>query len=325
MRINRRTVLGTLATSVAAGLISPTLASAQSSQPVSIVMPYAGGGSIDALMRMIAELMNKDLGRPVLIENKPGANGIVGAQYVARARNDGTTLLAGGTGPVSLNVMLRSNLGYAVEDFASVAMLFDGPLALTINSEIPAKTLPEFIDWAKERGGPVRYAMLGPGSVAHLFGLIMGEEFGIPVVGVSYRNNNAATTDLLGKQIDVSLAAPVAVAGFVKEGSLRTLAITAEERQAQLADVPTLVELGYPKLVASFWIALHAPKGTPKETIDLLNAAANRALTDAGVRARLETEGLRAGQGGPEVLDAQLEADKALWGEIIKAENLSLD
>ncbi|HWK66867.1 MAG TPA: tripartite tricarboxylate transporter substrate binding protein [Rhizobiaceae bacterium] len=320
---NRRNVLGLLAGAVACPAIG-SLARAQSSEPITIVVPYGGGGSVDGLARMFADFMSRDLGRPVLVENKPGGNGIVGSQFVARAKPDGLTLLSGGTGPVSLNVLLRKDLPYDLEDFDSVAMLFDGPLSVTINSQVQAKTVEEFIRWAKEQGRPMRYGTLGPGSVTHLFGLLLGKEFGIPVVDVAYRNNPASILDLLGMQAELSFATPIAVVEHIRGGQLRMLALTTDERLPQFPDTPTLIELGYPKLTASFWTALHAPKGTPPEMIAMINASANKALADETIRQRLEGEGLRARPGGPDELDKQLAADAALWGEIVRSENLSL-
>ncbi|BCH21093.1 tripartite tricarboxylate transporter substrate binding protein [Mesorhizobium sp. L-8-3] len=322
---NRRGALGLMAAAALCTL--PTMsgtAQAQSDQPITIVVPYGGGGSVDGIVRMVAEYMSQDLGRPVLVENKPGGNGIVGAQYVARAKPDGLTLLAGGTGPISLNVLLRKDLPYALADFESVGMLFDGPLSLTINAQVPAKTVAEFIAWAKEQKRPMRYGTLGPGSVTHLFGLILGKEFDIPVVDVAYRNNPASIVDLLGMQAELSFATPIAVLEHIRAGQLRMLALTTDERLPQFKDTPTLKELGYPKLTASFWTALHAPKGTPPEMIEMVNASANKALADKTIRERLEAQGLRPREGGPAVLDKQLQDDAALWGEIVASENLAL-
>lgn len=324
-KMNRRQTLAAFGVAALASLAVPTVSFAQSDDPITIVVPYGGGGSVDGIVRMIAEFMTEDLGRPVLVENKPGGNGIVGAQYVARAKPDGLTLLSGGTGPISLNVLLRENLPYSLDDFESVAMLFDGPLSVTINADLPAQNVEEFIAWAKEQGRPMRYATLGPGSVTHLFGLMLGKEFGVPVVDVAYRNNPASIVDLLAGQQELNFATPIALMEHVKAGKLRMLALTTEERLPQFPDTPTLAELGYPKLTASFWTALHAPKGTPPEMIEMINESANKAMNDETIRKRIEAEGLRVRTGEPSLLDEQLAADAALWGEIIKEENLSLN
>ncbi|MEO3385033.1 tripartite tricarboxylate transporter substrate binding protein [Mesorhizobium sp. CAU 1741] len=323
--MNRRRAISAIAGTALAALAAPTFSYAQSDEPITIVVPYGGGGSVDGVVRLVAEFMTQDLGRPVLVENKPGGNGIVGAQYVARANPDGLTLLSGGTGPVSLNVMLREDLPYSLDDFESVAMLFDGPLSLTINSSLPVNNVEEFVAWAKEQDRPMRYGTLGPGSVTHLFGLILGKEFDIPVVDVAYRNNPASLVDLLANQAELSFATPIALVEHVKAGKLKILALTTEERLEQFPDTPTLAEQGYPKLTASFWTALHAPKGTPQEMIEMINKSANKALADEAIAGRLAAEGLRVRSGPPSLLDEQLDADKALWGEIIEAENLSLN
>src|SRR5262245_4494415 len=199
-RLNRRAVLGGLLATVAA----PAIVKANTGSPVFIVVPYAGGGTIDNLIRTIAKSMSETLKRPVLVDNKPGGNGIVGSQYVARAPKDGTTLLAGGTGPISLNVMLRKNLSYKLEDFASVALLATGPLTLTVNEKMPANDIKSFAAFAKSRSKPLFYATLGPGSVTHLYGLIMSRSMGFNVTDIPYRNNPASIMELLSGECDLN-------------------------------------------------------------------------------------------------------------------------
>lgn len=324
--LNRRSLLALMGAGASVPLATPFVrsAQAQSTDPITIVVPYGAGGSIDGITRMFADFMTKDLGRPILVENKPGGNGIVGSSFVARSRPDGLTLLAGGTGPISLNVLLRKELPYKLEDFASVGLLFDGPLSLTINAQLPPKNVEELIAWAKEQDRPMRYGTLGPGSVTHLYGLLMSKEFGFPVVDVAYRNNPASIIDLIANQADLSFATPIAVTEQIKAGQLRMLALTTDERLSEFPDTPTMAELNHPKLTASFWTALHAPAGTPAEAIKLVSDSAERAMADESIKNRLRTEGLRPRPGGAAELDKQLSDDARLWGDIVKAENLSL-
>jgi tripartite-type tricarboxylate transporter receptor subunit TctC len=323
--ISRRHAASLIAATVAAPIFAPSIVKARSTQPVFIIVPYASGGSIDGMMRTIAKGMSEALEQPVLVDNKPGANGIVGSQYVARAPKDGSVLLAGGTGPISLNVLLRKSLPYKLEDFASVAMLCHGPLSLTVNSKMPVTDMKSFVAYAKSRDKPLFYATLGPGSVSHLFGIMMGKSMGFAGTDVAYRNNPNSIMDLLSGACDLNFATPAAVTEHASAGTLRILALSSNERLPNLPDIPTFKESGYPELTASFWTALHAPAGTPPETIARLNAAANAAMQKPEIANQLKTDSLLADTGAPSLLDTQLKQDAALWGPVIKSQNIALD
>jgi tripartite-type tricarboxylate transporter receptor subunit TctC len=314
-----------MAGAVLAPFAAPSIVKARSSQTIFIIVPYASGGSIDSLMRSIAKAMSEALEQPVLVDNKPGANGMVGSQYVARAAKDGTVLLAGGTGPISLNVLLRKSLPYKLADFASVAMLCNGPLSLTVNSKMPVTDMKGFVGYAKGREKPLFYATLGPGSVTHLFGIMMGKSMGFAVTDVAYRNNPLSIMDLLSGACDLNFATPAAVLEHVTAGTLRILAVSSDKPMPNLPNVPTLAESGYPELTAAFWTALHAPAGTPPEVIARLNAAANAAMQKPEIANQLQIDGLFADIGAPDVLDAQLKQDAALWGPVIESQKIALD
>ncbi|MBB4425658.1 tripartite-type tricarboxylate transporter receptor subunit TctC [Bradyrhizobium sp. CIR48] len=324
-RISRRQAATLIAGALAAPLAAPGIVRARSSQTVFIIVPYAPGGSIDSLMRSIAKAMAENLDQPVLVDNKPGANGIVGSQYVARAPKDGSVLLAGGTGPISLNVLLRKNLPYKLADFASVAMLCNGPLSLTVNARTPVADVKGFVAYAKGRDKPLFYATLGPGSVTHLFGIMMSKSMGFAVTDVAYRNNPASIMETLSGECDLNFATPAAVIEHARSGQLRILAVSSDKRMASFPEIPTLAESGYSDLTASFWTALHAPAGTPRDAIARLNAAANAAMQKPEIAKQLETDGLMVDTGAPDRLDAQLTKDAALWGPVIKAQNIVLE
>jgi tripartite-type tricarboxylate transporter receptor subunit TctC len=324
-RISRRQAATLMAGAVLAPFAAPSIVKARSSQTIFIIVPYASGGSIDSLMRSIAKAMSEALEQPVLVDNKPGANGMVGSQYVARAAKDGTVLLAGGTGPISLNVLLRKSLPYKLADFASVAMLCNGPLSLTVNSKMPVTDMKGFVGYAKGREKPLFYATLGPGSVTHLFGIMMGKSMGFAVTDVAYRNNPLSIMDLLSGACDLNFATPAAVLEHVTAGTLRILAVSSDKPMPNLPNVPTLAESGYPELTAAFWTALHAPAGTPPEVIARLNAAANAAMQKPEIANQLQIDGLFADIGAPDVLDAQLKQDAALWGPVIESQKIALD
>lgn len=322
---NRRQVTALLGGGLLAPLATPSIVKARSTQPIFIVVPYAGGGTIDNLIRTIAKGMSEKLEQPVLVDNKPGGNGIVGSQYVARAPKDGLTLLAGGTGPISLNVMLRKNLPYKLEDFASVALLCTGPLTLTVNSQMPVTDVKSFVAYAKSRPKPLFYGTLGPGSVTHLYGIIMSQSMGFSVTDVAYRNNPASIMELLSGECDLSFATPSAVIEHVKIGKLKILALSTPQRLPAFPDVPTFAESGYPQLNASFWTALHAPAGTPADVVTRLNEAANFALKSPEIAKLMENESQQVEIGPPALLDKQLVKDTELWGPVIKAKNIVLD
>ncbi|MHC4043962.1 tripartite tricarboxylate transporter substrate binding protein [Bradyrhizobium sp. 23AC] len=324
-RISRRQAATLIAGALAAPLAAPGIVRARSSQTVFIIVPYAPGGSIDSLMRSIAKAMAESLDQPVLVDNKPGANGIVGSQYVARAPKDGSVLLAGGTGPISLNVLLRKNLPYKLADFASVAMLCNGPLSLTVNARTPVSDVKSFVAYAKGRDKPLFYATLGPGSVTHLFGIMISKSMGFAVTDVAYRNNPASIMETLSGECDLNFATPAAVIEHARSGQLRILGVSSDKRMASFPEIPTLAESGYPDLTASFWTALHAPAGTPRDAIARLNAAANAAMQKPEIAKQLETDGLITDLGAPDRLDAQLTKDAALWGPVIKAQNIVLE
>jgi tripartite-type tricarboxylate transporter receptor subunit TctC len=324
-KISRRQAATLLAGAIVSPFAAPAIVRARSSQTIFIIVPYASGGSIDSLMRSIAKGMSETLDQPVLVDNKPGANGIVGSQYVARAAKDGTVLLAGGTGPISLNVLLRKNLPYKLADFASVAMLCNGPLSLTVNAKMPVTDVKSFVAYAKGRDKPLFYATLGPGSVTHLFGIMMGKSIGFAVTDVAYRNNRASIMELLSGECDLNFATPAAVVEHAKTGQLRILAVSSAKRTPNLPDVPTLAESGYPELSASFWTALHAPAGTPRDVIERLNAAANAAMQKPEIAKQLDIDGLQADIGAPQLLDSQLSQDAALWGPVITAQHIALE
>ncbi len=323
----RRRVLSGLSAGAlaAAGTIAlPRRARAQSDKPITIVVPYAAGGTAgDAFARLMAQSMSQDLGRNVLVENKPGGNGIIAATYVARGPQDGSLLLMGGTGPVSLNVMMRPQLPFGLESFQSVSMLFDGMLTLTASTRLNVNTVPELVAYSKTKGA-LRYGTFGPGSVSELYGLMLTRRLGLELIPVPYKSNNAAIQDLVGGNGDFSVATPISLVDFQKRGDVKILALTTEKRYPSFPDIPSITELGYPDLKSSYWTALHTTKGTPMETVRAISQAAIKAVRAPKFQELLVTNGQTLIAGGPEVLDAQLEQDRQFWGKVIKEHNIVL-
>lgn len=320
--LTRRAIFAA-AVALTASLSAPFTAAAAEG-PLTIVVPYAAGGTNDAFARMLGEGMGKQLGRTVFIENKPGANGIIGATFVSRAKPDGNTLFFGGTGPISLNTMMRPTLPYKLEDFASVAMLFDGTLTITVPTSLGVNSLAELVEKSKSENRAIRYGTLGPGSVTDLYGVIFGKTLGVETRAVAYKNNPSSLVDLIGGQAEMSNATPIALSEYARSGDLKILALTTAERDPAFPDVPSVAELGYPELQASYWTSLHAPKGTDPEVIAELAEAAIKAVQSDSFRELLSKNGQYERAGGPAALDAQLALDKEIWGKIIEEQGLAL-
>ena len=311
------TQLASASLAIAGGAASGR-ALANTDKPISIVVPYAAGGTAsDAFARLMAASMQQDLGRNVVVENRPGGNGIIAATHVANSAPDGTTLLMGGTGPVSLNIMMRPSLPFSLDSFQSVAMLFDGMLTLTVTTRIKATTIGELAEYSQKHGA-LRYGTFGPGSVSELFGMMLTKRLGLQLIPVPYKSNATAIQDIISGNGDFSVATPISLVDFQRRGDLRILALTTSERYPTLPDIPSISELGYPDLQASYWTALHAPKGTPMETVRPIAAAAVKAVEAPRFRELLTTNGQTLKAGGPERLDAQLRHDREFWGPIIR-------
>jgi tripartite-type tricarboxylate transporter receptor subunit TctC len=309
----------------APGLALPATLRAQALPTIRFVVPFAAGGQTDIIARMVAQHMAQTLGQTIVVDNRPGGNAIIASEAVARAPKDGLTVLVGGTAGLPLNVLMRPNLPYRLEDFTPVALLFDGPLSLTINAALPPRDIAGFVAYAKASPDPLRYATNGTGSVSHLFGLLMAEAMGIDLVDVVYRGSGPATTDLLAGVIEISVEAPSTTLGHIRAGKLRLLGLSFAERAPLFPEVPTFKEAGYPELVAGFWTGLLCPAGTPPEQVARLNAAANRAMESAPIRERLAGEALRPISGPPDQLQRQMDQDMRQWRGIIKEKGVTLD
>ncbi|RKK01433.1 tripartite tricarboxylate transporter substrate binding protein [Pseudoroseomonas wenyumeiae] len=314
-----------LLAAAAASLCMPAIARAQGGRAIRFVVPFATGGLTDIITRLIAQNMAETLGQTIVVENRPGGNAIIASEAVARAPADGLTVLVGGTAGLPLNAMMRPNLPFRLEDFAPVALLFDGPLSLTVNAGLPPRDIASFVAHAKAEPNPLRYATNGTGSVSHLFGIMMADAMGIRLTDVAYRGNGPSTTDLLAGVIEISVEAPTTTIEHVRAGKLRILGLSYDERAPLLPEILTFKEAGYPALVTSFWTALLVPARTPAAEIARLNAAANKAMQSEAVRDRLASEALRAISGPPSLLDEQMQRDKAQWGRIITERKITLE
>jgi tripartite-type tricarboxylate transporter receptor subunit TctC len=293
---------------------------------VQIVVPAPGGGGTgDSIARVIAEELGKHLKTSVIIDNKPGANGNIGAAAAAQAAPDGYRLLFSWAGTLAVNPSLYKNLTYdAQKDFVPIVLIADVPNILVVNNELPAKDLAEFTRHAKSNPGKLNYGSTGQGSSMHLAAELFSRETGAQMVHVPYNAPGTATTNLMAGDIQLMFQLIPGIAGQVKANRVRAIAVMAPTRSPALPDVPTTVELGAPKLQSSTWFALLAPKGTPAAIVDHLNAEVNAILKDEAVRKRLSEMGATPLGGTPKQLADHLAAETVKWGNVVREAKIQL-
>lgn len=325
-RCSRRTALAILCAAGASGALAQPVHRAYPTDTVKIVVPFGAGGLTDILGRSIAQHLSARLGQSVVVENKTGASGNIGAEYVARSRPDGHTLLMGSIGTNAVNAHLFSKMPYdTLKDFAPVSMVASGTLMLVTNAEqVPARDLRELIALAKSRPGTLTYASGGPGASQHLAGELFKTMAGIDIVHVPYRGVAPGVNDLVAGQVSMTFDLAT-VAPHLKTGKLRGIAVANAKRTPAFPDVPTMAEAGLPGYEASAWYGLFAPAGTPADVIAVLNAEVNRALADPELRKRLLTLGAEPVGGTPQEASRFVQSEYRKWGEVVKKANIRLD
>jgi tripartite-type tricarboxylate transporter receptor subunit TctC len=286
-------------------------------RPVRIVVVLAPGGVNDILARLISQWLSEQLGQPFVVDNRPGGGGNIGTEVVVRAPPDGYTLLQA-TGANSINATLYEKLNFDfMRDIAPVAGLIRQPNAMLVNASFPAKTLPEFIAYAKANPGKLNMASAGTGTSSHVCGELLKMMVGIDMVHVPYRGGAPAMTDLLGGQVQLYFGIIASAMENIKAGTLRALAVTTAERSDALPDVPTIGEF-VPGYEASTWQGICVPKNTPTEIIDKLNKTINAGLADPKVKARLTELGGTILVLSPAEFGKLIEDEIVKWGKVIK-------
>lgn len=293
---------------------------------IQITVPAPGGGGTgDAIARVLAEELGKRLKTSFVIDNKAGANGNIGAAAAAAAPADGYHFLFSWAGTLAVNRALYKNMPFdAQKDFVPVLLLADVPNILVVNNELPAKDLAEFTRYAKAHPGKLNFGSTGIGSSMHLAGELFMREAGAQMVHVPYNAPGTATTNLIAGELQLMFQLVPGIAGQVKGGRVRALAVMAPQRSPALPDVPTTVELGQPRLLSSTWFALLAPRGTPTPAIERLNAATNEVLADPAVRQRLSAMGATPLGGTAAQLAEHLAAETDKWGALVRAANIQV-
>ena len=325
MKLPRRTFLHLAAGAAALPAVS-RVARAQTfpTRPVRIMVGFPPGGPADILARLIGQRLSEQLGQPIIVENRAGAQGQIATEAVTRAPADGYTLLMVVPGNGIANV-LYDKLNYNfLRDTAPVAGISNGPLVMEVSSATPVHTVPEFIAYAKARPGKVNFASPGNGSTIQLCGELFKIMTGVDMVHVPYRGNAPALTDLIAGQVQVMFADTPSSIELVRAGKLRALAVTTAERSAILPQVPTLSEF-LPGFEASNWFGVAAPRNTPPEIIDKLNKEINVALAEPEIKARLADFGAVPLAGSPADFGRFIAAEAEKWTKVIREANIKVD
>ncbi|OZI24221.1 ABC transporter substrate-binding protein [Bordetella genomosp. 7] len=300
--------------------ILPSLAhAAYPDRPIRYVIPFPPGGSTDTTGRILAEEMAKILGQPVVVENRGGAGGNIGAAHVAGAPADGYTLLQGTIGTHGINPTLYDNLPFdARRDFVPVARMTAGTNVLVVNPDVPVKTVQELVAYAKQNPGKLMMGSSGAGSSIHMSGELFQVLTGTRFTHVPYRGGGPAMNDLLAGHIQLMFDNLNVSGPHIQAGRLRALGVTSRQRAPLLPDVPTLMEAGVPDYEVISWSGVFAPAGTPRDVVEKLNATINQALGSDSVRARFDEAGIQIDLMGVDQFKRFVDSEIDRWGEIVK-------
>ena len=323
--INRRAALALVAL-LSAAAQAPALAQAYPSRPVTLVVPFPPGGGTDTGGRVIAEQLSRRWGQPVLVDNRGGAAGQIGAEYVAKSKPDGYTLLLGNIGTQAINPSLYARLPYdADKAFAPISLVAELPLAMMVNPSVPAKTAAEFIALAKAKPGQLTYSSSGAGGAPHLAAEMFKDQTGTFVLHVPYRGGGPAIADLLAGHVNLSFMTVLEASGHIKAGKLRALAVTGDTRVPAFPDVPTLAEKTLPGFNAISWIGLLAPAGTPPDLVDKIAADVRAVLADDVVKGRFVALGGVPRATAPQEFAKLIADDRRRYAQIIKSRKITVE
>jgi tripartite-type tricarboxylate transporter receptor subunit TctC len=296
------------------------------SRSVTMVVPFPPGGGTDTGARIVAQKLAQRWAQPVIVENKGGAAGIIGAESVSKAKPDGYTLLMGNIGTQAINPSLYKKMPYDPNAaFAAIALVAELPLAMMVNPAVPAKTAKEFIALAKSEPGALSYSSSGAGGAPHLAAEMFKDATGTLIVHVPYRGGGPAVADLLAGHVQLSFMTVLEASGQIKAGKLRALAVTSDKRVPALPDVPTLAEGAVPGFNSISWIGLLAPAGTPKEVIEKISADVRTVLMADDVKQKLIELGAVPAGSTPAQFQALIDKDRKRYAAIIKEKNISAD
>jgi tripartite-type tricarboxylate transporter receptor subunit TctC len=295
-------------------------------RPIRLVVPFPPGGGADTLARLIMPKVAERLGNPIIIDNRPGAGGNVGAEYVAHAAPDGYTLLYGTNGTHGINASLYNNLRFdPVKDFAPVSSMTVIAALLIVNTDLPVKSVGELIRYARSHPGKLNFASAGNGTTSHLAGELFRTMTGADIVHVPYRGGALAAVDLIGGQVQMMIDVMPNAYPLAKDGKVRGLAVTTAERFPGAPEYPTIAESGLPGFEVSAWDGVFAPAGTPEHIVDRLNAAIRQALEDPQLRSALLARGAQSVPAAPEEFARRVAASAQKWGKLVRDAGAKVD
>lgn len=293
---------------------------------VRIIVPYPAGGTSDILARTLGQKLSEIWGQSIIVENKPGANGNVGADLVAKSQPDGYTLLLCDVGALAISPSVYTTLGFDPnKDFAPITMVAYSPHILAVNPEIPVKSVRELIDLAKSKPGKLNYAASSVASAPHLAGVDFAARAGITWAYIPYKGGAQAITDVIGGQADVLFNGMLATYPHVKSGKLRILAVSSANRMSAIPDVPTVAESGIPGFETGSWQGVLAPAGTPRDVVSKINADFIRVLSTPDMREKLAAQGAEVRVNTPDTFTVFLRDETARWAKVVAANGVKLE
>lgn len=295
-------------------------------KPVRLIATYGPGSSIDIIARLIAKPLSEQLGQPVIVENKPGAGGDLGTDFVAKAAKDGYTIGFASAGPITVNPNARAKMPYdSMKDLAPVALVATGPNVILVNPSLPVKSLQELIAYSKANPDKVSYASAGMGTSGHIAGEMFQHLSGATILHVPYKGNSEAITDTLGGRTSMVISGVPPILSFVKSGQLRAIAVADTKRSVLLPDVPTVAEAGLPGAESVAWYGIVAPAGTPDEILERLHAEINKAVATPEVQERFANLGIVAASDTRADFGKRMSHEHARFRELFKQINLVMD
>jgi tripartite-type tricarboxylate transporter receptor subunit TctC len=326
-------LVGACAAWACAAVVAPTYALGAEaakdypSKPITLVVPYAAGGSSDTRARQVAQKISGYLGQTVIVDNKPGANGTIGTDFIARSAPDGYVIGVGNLAPLAVNKYLYAKLPFDPADLTPVALLEKGPLVLVVNAKSPYNSVADLVAAGKAKPGKLTFASAGNGGSFHLAGEMFEDTTAINLIHVPYRGGAPATNDMLAGVVDLMFDMLPSAAPHLKGTNprMRALAIASARRNPLLPEVPTFAELGIKNMEISNWFGIVAPKGTPPAIVAKLNAAINRALAEPSLKDTIISQGNEVGGGTPQEFGAFIAAESARWGKLIKEKNIKAE
>ena len=315
-----------LVLALAAGFASLTSAQPYPTKPIKLVAPSTPGDAPDVIARLVADKLSTALGQQVVVENRPGAGGVVGSDYVAKAVPDGYTLIMGNAGSHGINAAVYSKLPYDIQrDFAPVSQVAVAPNVMVINPSVPASTVAEFIAYAKANPGKLSYASGGNGSSAHMSMELFKSMSGIDIQHVPYKGSSPALTDVVSGQVVAFIGNMPPTVPLIKAGKLRAIAVTTKSRSALMPDLPTITEAGLPGFETVAWFGVLAPAGTPPEVVNRLSAEIAKIAKSPEIREKLVAMGAEPVGSTPEEFKAVIDRDIAKWKPLAQRVGIKID